>query len=139
MAGSHRHPSLRALVDTNVLIRHLTGDPPDLARRAIAFLGEANELILTDLILAEMVCVLESFYERPRSEVADLARSLLALPSIAVFDHDLLLRSLDLYEGDRLDFAEAYLAAMAELSGVATVASFDRALDRVASVRRMEP
>ncbi|MGH2732053.1 MAG: PIN domain-containing protein [Actinomycetota bacterium] len=139
MAGSHRHPSLRALVDTNVLIRHLTGDPPDLARRAIAFLGEANELILTDLILAEMVYVLESFYERPRSEVADLARSLLALPSIAVFDHDLLLRSLDLYEGDRLDFAEAYLAAMAELSGVATVASFDRALDRVASVRRMEP
>jgi predicted nucleic-acid-binding protein len=119
---------VRALVDTNVLVRHLTGDPPAQARRATAFLRGHHELLLTDLVLAEFVYVLESFYERPRAEVAMAARALLALPSMAVADLDLVLRSLEHYESKRLDFAEAYLAAAAELWGVETVVSFDRAL-----------
>ncbi|MFN2609860.1 MAG: PIN domain-containing protein [Actinomycetota bacterium] len=130
---------MRALVDTNILVRHLTGDPPSQARRATGLLREADELILTDLILAELVYVMESFYERPRPEVATLARSLLALDSISVADHDVLLRSLDLYEAERLDFAEAYLAATAEISGIDKVASFDRRLDRVRTIERIEP
>jgi len=43
------------------------------------------------------------------------------------------------YELDRLDFAEAYLVAQAETSGVGAVVSFDRSLDRVGTVRRYEP
>lgn len=130
---------MRALLDTNVLVRHLTGDPSGQARRATAFLRARHELILTDLILAEMVYVLESFYERPRTEIAELTRALLALPSIAVVDHDLLLRAVELYEDVRLDFAEAYLAALAELTDVRRVASFDRQIDRVKTIRRVEP
>lgn len=99
----------------------------------------AHELIVTDLVFAEMVYVLESFYETPRPNIAEAARSLLALPSIAVADHDLLLRAIELYEVVRLDFAEAYLAALAELSDVTKVASFDRRIDRVKTITRVEP
>lgn len=130
---------VRALLDTNILVRHLTGDPPSQAKRATAFLGGSHELILSDLVLAEMVYVLESFYEVPRTEIAGMARALLAFPSIAVGDHDLLLRAVEIYEVDRLDFAEAYLVALAELSDVRLVASFDRQIDRVKSVQRVEP
>jgi len=130
---------VRALLDTNVLIRHLTGDPPPQAKRATAFLRDSHELILTDLVLAEMVYVLESFYEVPRAEIAAMARALMALPSIAVADHDLLLRAVEVYEVLRLDFAEAYLAALAEQSDVKRVASFDRQIDRVKSIQRIEP
>ncbi len=63
----------------------------------------------------------------------------MALPAIAVVDADLLLRSLELYELERLDFAEAYLVANAEVSGVGAVASFDRSIDRVTSIERIEP
>lgn len=98
-----------------------------------------HELILTDLVFAEMVYVLESFYERPRVEISEMARALLALPSIAVVDHDLLLRAVELYEIVRLDFAEAYLAGLAELSDVNRVASFDRQIDRVKTIKRVEP
>jgi predicted nucleic acid-binding protein len=73
---------MRALVDTNVLVRHLTGDPPRQAHRATAFLAGQNELILTDLVLAELVYVLESYYERPRDEVANAARALVELPAV---------------------------------------------------------
>jgi hypothetical protein len=41
---------LSAFLDTNVLIRHLTGDPPAQARRATAFLAAADELLVPDLI-----------------------------------------------------------------------------------------
>jgi predicted nucleic acid-binding protein len=130
---------LSAFVDTNVLIRHLTGDPPEMAERATAYLRQARELLLTDLVAAETVYVLESFYEAPRDEVAEAVRSLLAFDSIVCVDPALLLRAIEVYETDRVDFAEAYLVACAETTGVGRVASFDRSIDRVDTVERVEP
>jgi predicted nucleic acid-binding protein len=130
---------LSAFVDTNILVRHLTGDPPEQARRARSFLAKAEELLLTDLVAAEVVYVLESFYAVPRARVAELVRAILAFESTVVVDLSLLLRALELYEVNGLDFADAYLVASAETSGVNTVASFDRSIDRVGTVRRIEP
>jgi predicted nucleic acid-binding protein len=126
-------------VDTNVLILHLTGDPPDQTARATRFLTTADELLLADLVVAEVVYVLESFYEVPRARVAELVRAILAFPPVVVLDPAMLLRALEVYETARLDFAQAYLVAHAERSGVGVVASFDRAIDRVGTVRRLEP
>jgi predicted nucleic acid-binding protein len=128
-----------AFVDTNVLIRHLTGEPPAQARRATAFLERADELLLADLVAAEVIYVLESFYELERARVAELLRSIIAYPAVVVVDAPMLLRALEVYEVDRLDFAEAYLVASAEATGVGTIASFDRTIDRVRTVSRIEP
>lgn len=130
---------MTAFVDTNVLVRHLTGDPPDLAARATAYLGSARELLLTDLVAAETVYVLESFYEASRVEVATAMRSLVAFDSIVCVDPALLLRAIEVYETDRIDFAEAYLVACAESTGVGTIVSFDRSIDRVDTIGRIEP
>jgi len=128
-----------AFIDTNVLVRHLTGDPPELAARAAAYLRVEQELFLTDLVVAETVYVLESFYEAPRVQVAEAIQALLGLASIVVIDPAVLLRAIEVYETDRLDFAEAYLVACAESTGVGRVASFDRSIDRVKTVERIEP
>jgi predicted nucleic acid-binding protein len=132
-------PQVTAFLDTNILIRHLTGDPPAQARRASTFLATADELLLPDLIVAEVVYLLESFYEVERSRIAELVRAVISFPAIAVADVPLLLRALEVYEVDRIDYAEAYLVANAEASGVGAIASFDRSIDRVATVRRVEP
>ena len=124
--GPRRDASVTAFLDTNVLIRHLTGDPPDQARHATAFLADADELLLPDLIVAEVVYVLESFYEVPADEVARLVRSVIAYPPIRTLDPALLLRSLEVYETHRIDFAEAYLVASAEAAGIPDIVSFDR-------------
>jgi predicted nucleic acid-binding protein len=42
-------------------------------------------------------------------------------------------------EVHRLDFANAYLVANAERTGVGVIASFERTIDRVTTVRREEP
>ena len=130
---------MSAFVDTNVLVRHLTGDPPDMAARATAYLGTERELLLTDLVVAETVYVLESFYETPRDQVAQAVRSLVAFASILCVDRALLLRAIEVYETDRIDFAEAYLVACAETTGVSKVASFDRSIDRINTIQRIEP
>ncbi len=129
----------RAFVDTNVLVRHLTGDPPAMAARATAYLQGESELFLTDLVVAETVYVLESFYEAPREQVAEAVRSLLGLDSVVSVDPAMLLRAIEVYETQRIDFAEAYLVACAESTDVRRIASFDRSLDRVGTVERVEP
>ena len=40
---------MTAFVDTSILVRHLTGDPPEQAARATKFLAESGELLLVDL------------------------------------------------------------------------------------------
>jgi predicted nucleic-acid-binding protein len=130
---------MSAFIDANVLIRHLTSDPPEQAALATKFLAAADELLLADVVVAEVVYVLESFYEVSRERVAELVRAIIAFPTVVVLDPTVLLRALEVYEADRLDFAEAYLVAQAERSGVGAVASFDKAIDRVATVRRLEP
>lgn len=52
--------------------------------------------------MAETTYVLESFYETPRGQVAEIMRSLLAMGSIVVVDRDVLLRAFEVYEVDRL-------------------------------------
>lgn len=130
---------MTAFVDTNILVRHLVGDPPDMAARATAFLAASEELFLADLVVAEVVYVLESFYEVPRAEVGELVRAIVTFDAMATVDRDLLLRAVEVYVEHRLDFADAYLVAAAEVSGVGAVASFDRAIDRVGTVQRVEP
>lgn len=129
---------MTVLLDTNVVIRHLTGDPPEMARRATRFLATETELVLVDVVLAECVYVLESVYEVDRPRIAEMMRAALAMATISA-DTELFLRTLEIYELDRLDFADAYLVAAAELTGVESIVSFDKALDRMPSVERVVP
>ena len=110
-----------------------------MAARATAVLAEPGPLLLVDLVVAECVYVLESYYEVEPARVAELMRAAIALPSIDTVDSASLLRALAIYELDRIDFAEAYLIAQAETTGVLEVVSFDRSIDRVGTITRREP
>jgi predicted nucleic-acid-binding protein len=110
-----------------------------MAARATAALASAEQLLLADLVVAECVYVLESFYEVARERVASLMRAAIAFPAVRVVDETSLLRALEVYELERIDFAEAYLVAQAEASGVNRILSFDRSIDRISSIARREP
>jgi predicted nucleic-acid-binding protein len=131
------------LLDTNVLIRHFTGDPPDQAGRATACVRDAapNELLLLDLHVAECIYVLEGPYRQSRSDVAALLSSVLGVAAIRLEHEAVIRRCLDLYLAG-LDFADAYLVARGEDGGIHRVLSFDRfdaKLKRSTRVRRVEP
>jgi len=129
-----------ALLDTNVLVRHFTGEPVDQARRATAFLRSAapRELLLVDLVAAELVYVLQSVYQQPRVTVARLLRATLALPAVRCDSASLLYPTIERYETGR-DFTDVYLIAAAEARAIPAIVSFDRGIRTSPDVRRIEP
>ena len=130
---------MSAFVDSNVLVRHLVGDPPELANRATTYLQSEPELFVADLVVAETVHVLESVYEIGRTQICEAMRALIVMESVQVVDAHLLHRAIEIYEFEPLDFAESYLIACAESTGVAHIASFDQSLDAMSSVTRVAP
>ena len=66
-------------------------------------------------------------------------RSLLSMDSLVTVDPAVLLRAIEVYEVDRVVFADAYQVACAESAGVGRVWSFDQASDRVPTVGRLKP
>ncbi|KAF0849691.1 PIN domain-containing protein [Nocardia caishijiensis] len=130
---------MTVFLDTNILVRHFTQDPPEMGRRATALLARTDEFYLPDLILAETVYVLQSVYRVPRPEVAALARAVIGSRNIQTDDPAVLIRAVDVYEHHRLSFADAYLVALAEADADSTIASFDKGIGKVGTVRRIEP
>ncbi len=130
-------------LDANVVLRHFTGRPPDLAARATVALltAPARSLPRTDLTLAEIVYVLEGVFARPRQEVLLLVEATLALAAIAVDSEALLRRTLAHYAHRGMDWPDAYLVALVELRHVDALLNFDRRDAKLEGlpVRRREP
>jgi predicted nucleic acid-binding protein len=65
-------------LDTSVVMRLLTGDPPDQAEVAATFLGESSaagdRLLVTDLVIAEAYFALHAKYKVPKAEALQRLR-----------------------------------------------------------------
>ena len=139
---------MRACVDTNVVVRFLTGEPAEQAERARGLFGAAAagafELFLPTVILVETGFVLHRVLRLERSKVAILLGSLGNAPGLVVEHREVVQRTLELFEGSSIPLTDAYLAAYALVrgeswgdSGLPAVVSFDRHLDMVTGVRRI--
>lgn len=130
-------------LDANVVLRHLTGQPPEMAARATTTLVEAapRSLMLADLTVAEIVYVLRGPYARPKDEVARIVEATLSLASVAVDNEALLRRTLEHYGQRNMDWPDAYLIALVELRRLDGLLSFDRLDAKIAGlpVTRREP
>ena len=62
---------MSGLLDTSMLVRYLTGDPPELAERASQVIDQVDNLQVSDIVLAETAYVLTSVYKIPREAVID--------------------------------------------------------------------
>ena len=115
-------------IDANVLLRFLTGDPPELARRASGILEEAERagspLRVHSVIVAELVWVLQSFYGYSKGEISGALIPLLEHPALKVEGARTVIRTLEIMASSNMDFADALLAETAHSYGEG-VASFD--------------
>lgn len=107
----------RLWLDANVVLRLLTGDPEQMAHESRQLMSRAEggevALILSDLVLAEIVWVLGSFYEQPKERIRDALSAFLSASAVEVDDLGVLLESLDLMASQNVDFVDAYLAVRA--------------------------
>jgi predicted nucleic acid-binding protein len=119
----------RVWVDANVLLRFLTGEPPELAERARAFLEQVDrgEVVaaLSPLVLAEVVWVLRSFYKHPMQRIADVLVPVIAAEGVYVEHPEVATEALMLAARTGVDFVDAYLALWARDKDE-PVCTFDR-------------
>lgn len=117
-------------VDTNILVRVITGDNRALAEEAIIAIESSaqNEICIVDAILVELCFVLEFHdYAMSREDIAGAIRSLIATPQIFVSDSTL--TALSLYEKHpKLDYADCLLFALGGRDGIIT---YDKDLQKI--------
>lgn len=133
----------QALVDANVILRYLTRDPPGMAEASLKIFNEARNgkisLLIIPITVAEVVWTLESFYGYSKQQIADTMTQFLLCEGLEVEGLDLFIGALTLYHKKNLDFADAILAITALRKGPKIIYSFDRDLDRVDGLKRLEP
>ena len=62
---------MSGLLDTSMVVRYLTGDPPELAEQAAQVIDHEENLRISDVVVTETACVLTSVYQVPRKVVVD--------------------------------------------------------------------
>ena len=123
-----------ALLDTNVILRFLLADHETLSPRARAYFRRAAKgelsLLIPSVVVAECVFTLRSFYKLAQPDVAAALLQLLRLPGVAATEGEVVRSALSLYAEKNVDFADAFLAALAHEKGL-SVGSFDRDLGKL--------
>lgn len=116
-------------LDTNVLLRFHIKDNAQQFAEASQLLEKAKNgelhLILLPMIIFEIVFVLESYYEVPRSKICSIINSLLKAVYIDVVDRKRLLHAFALYKSKKVDIVDCYLYVTAS-SEDAEVFTFDK-------------
>jgi predicted nucleic-acid-binding protein len=133
-----------AFLDANVFIRYLTNDDPVKADRVEKLLEGAGQgklhLLSTELVVAEVVWVLESFYKLDHDTVAPMIRAILATPGLEIINGALVEKAIWYYQSQNIDFVDGYIAAVMELHKINEIFSYDKKhLNRLNTFSRTEP
>jgi len=121
----------RLWVDANVILRFLTGEPQDMYERSVRLMaraerGEVN-LVISQIIIAEVIWVLKSFYDHSMAEIAEVIVPFVSSPGIEVEDRDTVIQAVELAREKNVDFIDALLALQAANQDE-KVCTFDQAI-----------
>ena len=111
-----------------MVVRYLTGDPPELAEKAAQVIDREEKLQVTPVVITETAYVLTSVYGVPRSVVVDHLVAFLQKENISPFsvDKGLVLQALLLCKpSGRVSFADAMVWATARSSESKVIYSLD--------------
>ncbi len=128
-------------VDTSVLVRYLTDDPPEMARRARSVLDSDERLGIPVVVLLEAAHVLRTQYDVPRPDILEVllvfvTRADVETPGLA---DDAVIEALARARTlPGIPLADVLVVATARAAGAEALLSFDRGIGRH-GVRVIEP
>lgn len=131
------------LLDTSVLLRHLTGDNADHSPRASALVSRisAGEVVVrvTEQVMFEAGFTLERTYKVSKADIRDALLDFIALPAVQLPGKLLWPQILDLYVHTPLSIVDAYHVVFMEQHGLTEIVTFDKDFDRIPGITRIEP
>lgn len=115
---------------TNVILRLLRGDQPAHHAQARRLFERAAEgklrLIVPTLVVGEVVFVLQGFYGLNRAEITQIVKDLAVTPGVVLPETEAVTLAAELFGRHGIDFADAYLAALARENKTPTLATFNK-------------
>ena len=104
------------LLDANIILRLLTEDSSKQAEAVASLIRNArpNELELPDVVLAEIVWVLQSYYSLKKPAIITSLRALIETKGIKL-NRELLGLIISIYQDNNISYIDAYLAARSKL------------------------
>lgn len=116
-------------IDTNVFLRFFVADVEDFYQRAKGLFERAEKgeirLVTSDMVIAEIVWVLESYYGFKKEEVRTVVETLLHSKGLKVINSDLIEKAIINYVDLDVDFIDAYNGALMKVKGYNEVVTFD--------------
>lgn len=122
-------------LDTNVIVRVVTGDHPDQLAIAMETM-KAEELWVCKTVLLETEWVLRYSYEFSRETILEIFRRFLGYRNLTIEDPEAVFLALDLF-AQGLDFADAL--HLSSSSGAHRFATFDRPMAKAARALLAHP
>ena len=108
------------LIDTSLIVRYLTGEPPHLADLSARLIDGDTNLTITSVVLVELAYVRRSVYGVPRERVVDQLAALLRRANIGTFPmrKEQMIEALQLCRPlGRVSFGDAMIWAVARFTG----------------------
>ncbi len=116
-------------VDTNVFLRFFVKDVEAQFEKARALFEKAEagkiKLETSELVIAEIVWVLESYYGFSRKEISDVLGTLLSSRNLKIAGSARISDAVQLYLSGNLDFIDAYNISFMRAKEITRVATFD--------------
>jgi predicted nucleic-acid-binding protein len=118
-------------VDTNVVIRLLTGDDAGQTRAAERFVERGAWL--STVVLAETVWVLAAVYDRDPPQIAAAVQMLLEQDRLVLEHADAVAAALEQFEAKprKVSFTDCLIVELAKKAGHVPLGTFDRDLGKL--------
>ncbi|MEO8680801.1 MAG: PIN domain-containing protein [Vicinamibacterales bacterium] len=123
-------------VDTNVLVRLLTRDDAKQAAAADAFVQ--NGAWVPQLALAEAIWVLDTVYERTKSDITTSVEMLLEHNQLVIEGADVVAAALSVFRArPALGFSDCLMLEVARKAGHLPLGTFDKDLSKADGAERI--
>lgn len=120
----------KKIIDANVILRFFLGDDEKKFLKTKAFvqkieLGE-DEILLTELVFAEVIWVLHKVYNIPRKEIVEKFSKFVNYKGVKTFlDKNIFLESLKLYAVHLIDIQDIFLSILSKTED-SSIITFDK-------------
>ena len=127
------------LLDANIILRLLTEDSSKQAEAIASLIRNArpNELELPDVVLAEIVWVLQSYYSLKKPAIITSLRALIETKGIKL-NRELLGLIISIYQDNNISYIDAYLTARSKIENK-ILYTFDKRLEQIAGSKGKTP
>ena len=117
-------------LDTNILVRFLTGDDTAQAQKVYRLFKEAEakreRFFVPLLVVLELLWVLEAVYDIPRTEIVEAINELIYLPVLKFENTSVLRMFVKNAANNNHDLSDLLIACAAKSNGCSVVLTFDK-------------